>query len=102
MIDERMPISAYMKAFVQEIDGKAWILVSIASLVALIDALAGTQLVPIRETADFGKAVVLLVFTPLLTFLVTTMLRQLPFSSRTFSAWMRAVACLGTLLILNF
>ena len=44
---------------------------------------------------------VLLVFTPLLSFLVTTMLRQLPFSSRPFSVWMRALACLGTLLILT-
>lgn len=102
MIDERMPISAYMKHFVQELDGKAWMLVSIASLFTLLDVIAGTNLVPIREKADFGKAVVLLVFTPLLSFLVTTMLRQLPFSSRTFSAWMRAIACLGTLLILNF
>jgi hypothetical protein len=102
MLDVRMPISAYMKAFAQEIDGKTWILVSIVSLVALIDVLAGTQFVPIREKSDFGKAVVLLVFTPLLSFLVTTMLRQLPFSSQKFSAWMRAVACLGVLLILNF
>jgi len=101
-IDERMPVSAYVRAYSKGIDGKAWIIVSIASLVALIDVLAGTQLVPIREAGDFGKAVVLLIFTPLLSFLVTTMLRQLPLSSRTSFAWMRAIACVGTFLILNF
>lgn len=101
-IDERMPVSVYIKAFVKEIDGKAWIFVSIASLIALIDVLAGTKLVPIRETIDFGKSLVLLVFTPLLAFLVVTMLRQLPLSSGIFSAWVRALACLGTFLILNF
>lgn len=102
MIDERMPVSAYMKSFVREIDGKAWLLVSIASLVALIDVLADTQLVPIREKTDFGKAVVLLSFTPPLSFLVTAMLRQLPSSSQASSAWMRAIACLGALLVINF
>ncbi len=101
-IDERMPFSTYMKAYSKEIDGRAWLIVSIASLVALIDLLAGTQLVPIREVGDFGKAVVLLVFTPPLSFLVCTMLGQLPLSSRTSSAWMRAIACAGTFLILNF
>ncbi|MBN9463529.1 MAG: hypothetical protein J0H00_20150 [Burkholderiales bacterium] len=101
MIDERMPVLAYMKSFVREIDGKAWVLVSIASLVALIDVLADTQLVPIREKTDFGKAVVLLFFTPPLSFLVTAMLRQLS-SSQASSAWMRAIACLGALLVINF
>lgn len=101
-IDERLPISAYIKSFIKEIDGKAWIFVSIASLIALIDISAGTKLVPIRETTDFGKSLVLLAFTPLLVFLVVTMLRQLPLSSGRFSAWVRALACLGTFLILNF
>lgn len=102
MIDERMPVSVYMKACSKEIDGKAWGIVSIASLVALIDVLAGTQLLPIREKSDFGKAVVLLLFTPLLSFLVIKMLRQLPLASRTFYVWIRAIACVGTFLILNF
>ncbi len=101
-IDERMPVSAYIKAFINEIDGKAWVFVSIASLITLIDVLAGTKLLPIRETTDFGKALVLLAFTPLLSFLVVTMLRQLPLSSGIFSTWVRAMACLGTFLILNF
>jgi hypothetical protein len=102
VIDERMPVSAYMKYFVREVDGKAWLLVSIACLLTIFDVVADINVVPIREEADFGKAVVLLGFTPLLSFLVTAMLRQLPFSSRSFSAWMRGAACLGTLLVLNF
>ena len=101
-IDERMPISAYMRAFIKELDGQAWALVSIASLLVLIDVLAGTHFVPIRERADFGKSLVQLAFTPLLSFLVITMLRQLPLSSGGLSAWMRALACLGTFLIINF
>ncbi len=101
-IDERMPVSAYIRSFVKELDGQVCVFISIASLLVLIDLLAGTQLVPIREKTDFGKSLVLLGFTPLLSFLVITMLRQLPLSSGRFSAWIRAMACLGTFLILNF
>jgi hypothetical protein len=102
MIPERLPVSGYMKCFVRQIDGITWVLVSIASLLLLLDVMAGTEFVPIRERTDFGKAIVLLIFTPLISFLVVTFLRQFPFSSGIFSAWMRAAACLGTLLILNF
>lgn len=101
-MDERMSISAYMKQFVRAIDGKAWLLVSAISLLTLVDVVAGTGAVPIREKSDFGKAVVLLAFTPLLSFLIVTMLRQLPFSQKKYSAWMRSVVCVGTLLFLNF
>jgi hypothetical protein len=102
MTDGRMHVSAYMKAFVQEVDGKAWVLVCIASLVVLIDLLIGTKFVPIREKTDFGKAVVLLIFTPLLSFLAATMFRLMSSSSKKYTAWARAALCLGMFLILNF
>ena len=101
-IDERMPVLAYMRAFINEVDGRVWVFVSIVSMVALVDVFAGTQFVPIRERSDFGKSIVLLAFTPLLSFLVTMMLRQLPLSSGRFLAWGRALVCVWTFLFLNF
>jgi hypothetical protein len=55
-IDERMPVSAYMKYFVREIDGKARLLVSTACLLPIFDVVADIHVVPIREKADFGRS----------------------------------------------
>jgi hypothetical protein len=101
-IERGMPFSAYMRAFLKEADGRMWAFVSIADFLVLIDVLTGTQFAPIREQADFGKAIVLLAFSPLLLFLTIAVLQQLPLSSRRFSSWMRALVCLGAFLILNF
>jgi len=100
--DGRMPVSKYMKVLARDIDGMSCIFVLFASLVMLFDVLADMKIIPIRETADFGKAVVLIIFTPILSFLLIVVLRQLPLSAMTLSMWMRTVLCLGTLLVLNF
>jgi len=102
MVDGRISVLAYTKLLIDEVDGKAWVLTIFAFLIALLDLLAETNVLPIRDREDFGKALVLLIFSPLITFLVVTMLRQLPFSSKSYAKWMRAIACIGVFLILNF
>jgi len=102
MLEEEMLVSKYMKTLVRNIDGMAWILVAIASVVMLVDVFAGMKIIPIRDTEDFAKTIVLIIFTPILSFLLIVVLRQLPLSSLALFEWARAVVCLGTLLILNF
>lgn len=79
-----------------------WLMLSVCALIFAIDLTVGTSVVPLRDVARPGKAVTILLFTPLLIFVAIAMLRQLPFSESRFAASMRALVCVGFFLVLNF
>jgi hypothetical protein len=101
-IDERLGVAAYLKASMKTVDGLAWIVVSIASMICLLDALLGTDVIPLRDSADSSKVVVLLLFSPLLVFLILVWLRQFLFSVNRIAMWTRAGLCVAAFLIINF
>jgi hypothetical protein len=100
--DEQLPISVYLRKAISSIDGIAWLIVCVASLVCLIDILLSTGLIPIRDSKNPSKAIVLLLFSPLIVFLVMVRARQLPFSGNKAAIWFRAVVCIFVFLIINF
>lgn len=101
-IDERLGVVAYVRLLLQEIDGRVWLAITLGSLISLLDYVSGLNIIPLREASDFGKTVVLLLFTPLIIFLVITTLRQLPFSSSVIASFGRALFCIFVFLLLNF
>ena len=100
--DEHLPLHVYFKNLVRTPDGIAWIVTCIGAAVALADLLIGTNFVPLRDGASKSKAVVLLMFSPLLVFLFLIVLRQLPFARYAIAAWIRAAICIACFLAINF
>jgi hypothetical protein len=101
-IDERLSVGTYLKATTGTADGLAWIVVCITSVICFLDILLGIHIIPLREVANPSKAIVLLLFSPLLGFLILVWLRQLPFNNYQLATWIRAVLCIITFLIINF
>lgn len=101
-IDERASVTDYLKASLHTIDGLTWVFVCLASALCLLDVTAGLNVIPLRETKDFGKAVVLLLFTPLITFLMLVWLRQLPLGRNSVSSLIRSAMCFASFLAINF
>jgi len=98
-IDERLGVATYLRATMKTVDGLAWFIVSIASMICFLDVLFGANVIPLRDSADSSKAVVLLLFSPLLVFLILVWLRQFPFGVNRIAMWIRAglcVACHGS------
>ena len=101
-IDENLDLSTYLKRSVKTVDGATWVAICIATVVCLADVLIGTNWLPLREIPRPGKAVTLLLFTPLLVFLILIVLRQLPFRLNQVMVWIRAALCIFAFLMLNF
>lgn len=101
-IDENLDVTTYFKESLRTVDGLAWLAVSIASVFCLMDIFFEINLIPLRDAAKPGKAIALLVVTPLLVFLFLVRLRQLPFGSYTFSSLLRACVCIYAFLAINF
>ncbi|AXW39696.1 hypothetical protein CJO96_15810 [Ralstonia solanacearum] len=101
-ISEHISVTAYIKATTRTIDGLAWISVCITSLVLAIGLIFGYVLAPIRDIGDKPKAIVLLLSSPLLIFLILVRLRQLPFSDNKASPFIRAALCIAAFLTINF
>ncbi|MGD7460575.1 hypothetical protein ACQCQI_10320, partial [Ralstonia pseudosolanacearum] len=67
-----------------------------------IGLIFGYVLAPIRDIGDKPKAIVLLLSSPLLIFLILVRLRQLPFSDNKASPFIRAALCIAAFLTINF
>lgn len=101
-MDEKLDVTNYVQKLARTVDGIAWLATCALSLLAAIDMSLGLGLVPLRERADAPKAAVLIVASPILTFLVLVVLRQLPLSRGQFAAAMRAAVVLAFYLLINF
>jgi hypothetical protein len=87
-ISEKLHIKSYVSKTLFTLDGKAWILTCLGSVVCLVDLLLGT--------------VLLLLFSPLLVFLILVRSRQLPFSSHSAFVWLRSILCVVVFFVVNF
>jgi hypothetical protein len=101
-IDEQLSVTAYLRASNRTPDGIAWLIVSCASALSLLDIWLGTDLIPLRNAQDIGKAATLLVFSPLLVFLYLVRFRQYIFINYGFSVWFRTSLCLMVFFMINF
>lgn len=101
-IDENLDVTTYFKESLRTIDGLAWLAVSVASVLCLLDVYLETNLIPLRDATKPEKAIALLVVTPLLVFLFLVRLRQLPFGSYSLSSLLRACVCIYAFLAINF
>lgn len=96
--DERLALSAYLRMTVKTVDGLAWLLTCIVALLCVLDLALKTNLLPFAPSNGY----VILLFSPLMVFLVMVNLRQLPFSRLIIFAWIRAIACILLFIVLNF
>ena len=101
-IDERLSVRDYLTQTLRTLDGVAWLLVCVGSAICLLDMFMGSNLIPLRDADRPAKAITLLLFSPLLAFLILVWSRQLPFGSYRLSMWIRAGLCLMVFLIINF
>lgn len=101
-IDEQLEIKIYLRETLCTVDGMAWFIVSLTSIICLLDILFGTNVIPLRDSAKPAKAATLLLFSPLLVFLILVRLRQLPFGAYRTAMWIRACLCIAAFLIINF
>lgn len=101
-IDERLPVTVYLRATIRTVDGIGWLLVCLVTLLCVLDIQFGTNIIPLRDANKPEKAMTLLVFSPLLTFLILVWLRQFPFGKNTVMTWLRAILCFFAFLIINF
>lgn len=101
-MDERQPVSEYLRESAHTLDGGVWLAICAASLVAGIDLAMGSHWLPLRESHNPGKAAVLLAFSSLLTLLALISARQMPFSSHRVSVYLRGVFLIVFFALLNF
>jgi len=101
-IDEQLSVSVYLKKSCSTIDGLSWLLTCFFSAICLVDILLETNWFPLRDVQNPSKAIVLLLFSPLIVFLVLIISRQLPSSENDAGAWIRAAICIFIFLIINF
>ena len=101
-IDGQLSVGAYLKQSFKTIDGLAWIVVCIVCIICVLDISLGINAIPLRESSDQPKAIVLLLFSPLLVFLILLWLRLLPLGAYKISAYIRACFCLLVFFIINF
>jgi hypothetical protein len=101
-MNKNISLMQYLIEIIRWVDGKVFLLIISFSVLMLIDVALGVGLIPIRWREDFGKAVVLILFSPLLCFLIITVMRLFPFASKPYSAWFRAGACIYFFIIVNF
>ncbi|MDO3624021.1 hypothetical protein Q3O98_23380 [Ralstonia pseudosolanacearum] len=100
-IDENIGVTAYLKLTARTIDGQAWLATCIASLILAAGLSFDIALAPLRDIGDKPKAMVLLLFSPLVIFMILFRLRQ-TFSGSRMSAFIRAGLCIIAFLALNF
>lgn len=101
-LDENLSVTQYAKKSISTPDGIAWVVVCAASLLCLIDLYFGLGVIPLGYAAMPKKAAVLLIFTPIISFVFTVFFRSFSSNSRGFSAWFRVFFIVSTFIILNF
>ena len=62
-IDERLSVGDYLTQTLRTLDGVVWVLVCVGSAVGLLDIFVGSNLIPLRDVANPGKASTLLLFS---------------------------------------
>lgn len=101
-LEEFSKATTYIHQSIKTIDGMAWLAGCAASLICLLDIFFGFNFVPLRNAVNIEKSIALLLFSPLLIFLILVCLRQLPFNQSIFSSWFRAAVCLFVFVKINF
>ena len=101
-MDEQLPVAEYLRRSALAFDGRMWLVICAASLVAVIDMLAGSNWLPLRELHDPAKAAVLLAFSPVITLLALIVARQIPFSHARPAVLIRGFLLVAFFLLLNF
>ncbi|OYQ13104.1 hypothetical protein B7R77_07445 [Ralstonia solanacearum K60] len=100
-IDENLSVTTYLRLTARTIDGQAWLAACIASLILAIGLNFDVALAPLRDIGNKPKAMVLLLLSPLMIFLILVRLRQI-FSGSRMSVFIRAGLCIMAFLALNF
>lgn len=101
-IDENLSVKDYLSATVRSLDGVAWLGTCVATIICLMDMVLGLNLIPLRESDMPGKAIVLLLFSPVITFLFMVRQRQSSSWGLFGVEWVRAMVCVGLFLAINF
>ncbi|MDM7857707.1 hypothetical protein [Thiopseudomonas acetoxidans] len=101
-MNKNISLIRYLTEIMRQVDGKVLLLIMVFSVFMLVDIVLGVGLIPMRWREDFGKALVLILFSPLLCFLIITVMRLFPFASKPCSAWFRAGACIYFFITINF
>jgi hypothetical protein len=102
-IDERLPVSEYFKKTIHTVDGIAWLITCVASLICLLDILLSTNFIPLRDIpSDTEGAVVLLLFSPILIFCFLVNFRQPIGPDSKLNMWFRATLCIVIFFLINF
>ncbi|WP_197341865.1 hypothetical protein [Ralstonia solanacearum] len=100
-IDENLSVTTYLRLTARTIDGQAWLATCIASLILAIGLNFDVALAPLRDIGNKPKAMVLLLSSPLIIFLILVRLRQ-TFSGSRMSVFIRAGLCIIAFLAINF
>ena len=101
-IDESLSVKDYFSATVRSLDGIAWLCTCVATIICLMDIVLGINLIPLREARMPDKAIVILAFSPIITFLFMVRQRQSSPGSLFGVEWVRAIVCVGLFLAFNF
>lgn len=101
-IDERSHVTEYLRETTKTIDGLGWLVTCLLTLLFLLDVYFGTNIIPLRDASKPEKAMTLLMFSPILIFLILVWLRQFPFGRNVIASLIRAVLCIFVFLIINF
>lgn len=99
--NEQLDIRTYLKKSMRTVDGLAWLATCVASIFCLLDILIGTSIIPLRDASRPSKAATLLLFSPLLIFLLLVWVRQFPLKSM-IMPWIGAALCVFAFLLINF
>ena len=72
------------------VDGCAWLLIVMTSLLSMLALTAGIDLVPIPTPANVRRSMGVLGFIPVVSAALLIALRRVPIASHQVSAWLRA------------
>lgn len=99
---EFMELLEFAKLFIRSIDGVVLLVICFISLLLCIDVFVGESYAPLRDANNPSKAIILLVFSPILSFLLMLRLRQLPFSDSFLVHSIRVVLPIALFIVINF
>jgi len=101
-IDGNLDVTTYFKESLRTVDGLAWLAVSIASVLRLIDIFLGINLIPLRNAAKPDMEIILLFLTPVTVFAVLIQARLSSWAKYRASSVLRAILCIAAFLVINF
>jgi hypothetical protein len=101
-VDEKLGLSEYLKLSFATPDGRLWIVVIIATMISLADLLSGYQILPLAYSKNMGKAISLLLFSPIISFFMIIFLRMIPFNENLIMSNVRGLMAVLVFIILNF